>query len=290
MNKKQIVPKIVQFFHGGCEFPQKQIKGTHKPWSVNSHTRNFIKCNGEYVDKSGKKKEGILVFWGEWEAEADVVETYDSVGHLPKRLITPSRIQNYSKKNPAAKKCNKKDFLLNTDPFVFGECFRYSNCQQLSRKRVLQNLEPNSIILFGSHKGNVFLLDTVFVVGDTPIQFSKTEDLKSICDFKAYKKIVLDYTLPLKKAGDTLMYYEGKTYRKNEMFSFSPAKIYGPGCQFERIALNSKMMKMIAGKSINMDQTQGIRSINADVEKAWKLIRDFVLKEGCVLGVRFDLP
>ena len=57
MKKKLFEPKVVQFFHSGSEFPQKKIDETHKhkPWSVNSHTRNFIKCKGEYVDKSGRK-------------------------------------------------------------------------------------------------------------------------------------------------------------------------------------------------------------------------------------------
>jgi hypothetical protein len=50
------------------------------------------------------------------------------------------------------------------------------------------------------------------------------------------------------------------------------------------------MMKMIVGKAVNMKKTQGIRTIDADVEKTWKLIKDFVLEKGCVLGVRFDLP
>ena len=295
MKKNLFEPKVVQFFHSGSEFPQKKIDETHKhkPWSVNSHTRNFIKCKGEYVDKSGRKKQGTLVFWGEWEAEADVVEFYELAGLLPKRLISPTHKQKYpSGYSSCVNKtgCRKKEIPLNTDPFVFGECFRYSNCQQLSRKNVLQKISPNSIILFGSHKGNVFLLDTVFVADDNSIRFSKKETLKSIRDFNAYKKIVLDYTLPLDNPGASLVYYEGKTYQKKGMFSFSPAKIYGPGCRFERIALDEKMMKMIVGKAVNMKKTQGIRTIDADVEKTWKLIRDFVLEKGCVLGVRFDLP
>lgn len=116
MKKKLFEPKVVQFFHSGSEFPQKKIDETHKhkPWSVNSHTRNFIKCKGEYVDKSGRKKQGTLVFWGEWEAEADVVEFYESAGLLPKRLISPTYKQKYpSGSSSCVNKtgCGKKKFL-----------------------------------------------------------------------------------------------------------------------------------------------------------------------------------
>lgn len=52
-----------------------------------------------------------------------------------------------------------------TDPFVFGERFRYGNCQQPS-STTLKNLEPGSLILFASTQGGKHLLDTVFVVGD----------------------------------------------------------------------------------------------------------------------------
>ena len=54
-----------------------------------------------------------------------------------------------------------------TDPWVFGETFRYSNCKQLIYRQnpsALQRLTAGSVILFGSTLYGEFVLDTVFVV------------------------------------------------------------------------------------------------------------------------------
>jgi hypothetical protein len=62
-------------------------------------------------------------------------------------------------------------FRQNTDPWVFGDAFLYSNCKQPSQ-RGLQHLAPRSMIVFGSTQGvgstegERFVLDTVFVVGE----------------------------------------------------------------------------------------------------------------------------
>ena len=60
---------------------------------------------------------------------------------------------------------SRSSLLQNTDPFVFGESFLYTCCQQFKNNRPtqLRYLAPGSVILFGSHRGGRFLLDTVFV-------------------------------------------------------------------------------------------------------------------------------
>jgi hypothetical protein len=56
--------------------------------------------------------------------------------------------------------------LQNTDPFVFGERFLFTICQQhtATGPTQLRFLERGSVILFGSSVGRRFVLDTVFVV------------------------------------------------------------------------------------------------------------------------------
>ncbi len=57
----------------------------------------------------------------------------------------------------------------NTDPFVFGDRFRYTGCFQHKRGRPTQmrNLAQGSVILFGSCRDKSrFVVDTVFVVAD----------------------------------------------------------------------------------------------------------------------------
>ena len=78
----------------------------------------------------------------------------------------------------------------NTDPFVFGECFRYSNCRQ-THCEDLRKLAPGSVILFGSNLGGAFVLDTVFVV-DFGVDYSWGEPA-SIADVdEPFRRIVLD--------------------------------------------------------------------------------------------------
>ena len=62
--------------------------------------------------------------------------------------------------------------LHNTDPFIFGECFLYSNCGQVpSNKRGLKHLAQGSVIAFGSGRmvgdKRKWVLDTVLVVKDS---------------------------------------------------------------------------------------------------------------------------
>ena len=53
--------------------------------------------------------------------------------------------------------------LHNTDPFIFGDRFLYSNCKQATSTR-LRSLGRGSVIAFGSHTARRWVLDTVMVV------------------------------------------------------------------------------------------------------------------------------
>lgn len=281
--------KIILFYHPGKEAPTKHISNERtefkerkkfKKWNYleenhlgkpcGDHCRNFIKSRGEYVDAGGQKHSGDLAFWGEWEPEARVVKGYGEYD-CPTRLVEPIAC------NPTNRRPQ------NTDPFVFGEHFRYSNCKQNSKGcGNLKLLQKGDMILFGSgsHTTKIFSLDTVFVVDEGKIPFTKAPDLSKIPDFDVYNHYVLKWTgLPNPEG---LVYYPGKTFdpeNPDEPFSFSPAKLYGENCAFGKI-------------SFLMDgQTQGIKTIEgADVQNVWKKIRNKVLGQGCVLGVHFDLP
>ncbi len=290
--------KIVYFFHPGAEPVQNQISYSVprreyiKKWNTGTHCRNFIKSRGEYVDAGGQKHSGDLVFWGEWEPKARVVEDYDYGvnGVDPTRLVEPIAC------NPPANPTTVWNGCQNVDPFVFGEHFRYSNCKQhaLSSRTILRSLQKGDMILFGSGKNGIFWLDTVFVVDEGKIPFIIASDLSKIPDFDVYNHYVLSCTgLPVQSPNPGKMfdptdrddphyvYYPGKKFdpaNPDEPFSFSPAKLYGPDCAFRKIPL-----KETRG-------TMGIKCDNGDVRKVWKAIRDKVLGQGCVLGVHFDLP
>ncbi len=298
------MPKIVQFFHPGGETPKEFIKPESfstismewtwsKKWKTGVHSRNFIKSPGEYVDASGQKSSDDLVFWGEWEAEACGVKVFGKDAD-PQRLIEPIKCKLPADKLPG--NCGDKDCSQNTDPFVFGECFRYSYCKQHAY-HVLKELDENSIILFGAYKNHKFLLDTVFVVGKNRKDYCDRNDLVRIPDYEDYCNYLVDLTNI--DPNDKCVYYEGKTFSENEMYSFSPAKVYSEstGSAFSRIELDAELlMSFFKDTSFSDGQTQGVNFQKGTdfpkevVRQGWERLKDFVLAQGCVLGVKFDIP
>jgi len=102
--------------------------------------------------------EGDIIFWGEWEPPSRMraIDTPQASG--PRYIAQPYLCVPSS-----------YDSLQNTDPFVFGETFLYTGCQQWTKKgpTQLRYLKPGSVILFGSNSSGRFYLDTVFVVQDS---------------------------------------------------------------------------------------------------------------------------
>lgn len=296
------MPKIVQFFHPGSETPESFIREglssgqKYKAWKTGSHSRNCIKSHGEYVDISGQKSADDLVFWGEWEAEALVVKDFGK-NTDPQRLIEPIKCKTVCRQ--IAGKLRRQKSCQNIDPFVFGECFRYSYCKQNSIpfRRCLKNLDEDSIILFGAYKNHKFLLDTVFVVGKNSKKYCDRNDLVGIPDYEDYCNYLVDLTDI--EPYDKCVYYEGKTFSENEMYSFSPAKVYSEstGSAFSRIELDAKQLKsFFDGTSFSDDKTQGVGFQEKKdfpkeiIRQGWERLKDFVLAQGCVLGVKFDIP
>lgn len=177
--------KVVQFLHSGKEYKRsefiKEREETIKPWNTGDHRRKFLHAKGAYIDNRGKKigdenNWEDIYFWGEWEPESIVPNINKHGEDAPPHFIhEPFLRLNESKQ---LIKGDKKSIAKNTDPFVFGDKgFFYSCCKQNRKYKdkidstQMQDLEPGSIILFGSNinhnKGNTyFALDTVFVVGD----------------------------------------------------------------------------------------------------------------------------
>ena len=201
--------KIVQFLHSGQEYKRSEFKEggeeTIKPWNTGDHRRKFLHAKGAYIDAGkiigNKNNWKDIYFWGEWEPDSIVTKIQTKVkGHCPHYIHEPFVEINYGKlKIPENIPIEDEDDSLkkysiakNTDPFVFGDKgFFYSCCKQRSKKgnkTQLQDLEPGSIILFGSNinhkkKSNLninqdeesepyFALDTVFVVGPEKQPFS----------------------------------------------------------------------------------------------------------------------
>ena len=140
---------FVQFPHPGGEH---RPTGLEMPWNTGLRARKFLKAHGRYLVE-GEVRTGPFTFWGEWEAQSRIVETYKNRPGWPRALHEPYWDV------PADTRS-----LQNTDPLVFGDRFLYSNCRQRSNGK-LRALAPGSLILFGSKVGGQFALDTMFVIG-----------------------------------------------------------------------------------------------------------------------------
>ncbi|HNX35013.1 MAG TPA: hypothetical protein PKM57_10320 [Kiritimatiellia bacterium] len=149
--------QVVKFLHPGAEHNPSRAERTcgRMEWTLDHHARKFMRSNGRCL-LNGKPVERDISFWGEWESPSTFTELQrgadDSKG-LPRYLHKP-QAERYTAE-PGLKQ--------NTDPYVFGNRFYYSCCQQ-HPNNVLVRLVPESLILFGSCLDGHFVLDTVFVV------------------------------------------------------------------------------------------------------------------------------
>jgi hypothetical protein len=280
-------PCIVQFIHSGVECP---IRLTGKKtnarmlddgrlaveWNKDSaHYRRLVRHNGWYVDKNGVYKNGDLVFWTEWEGPTTATQVSDgkdfSIARFVHEIHTPTDVPI-----DVGYVCGGKKFgnFQNTDPCVFGSTFKYSNCLQ-NHFIQLRRLAPKSLILFGSykedeHKNSQFYLDSVFVVGDTTLEYSsRTIDAVPCSD--EYRN------LTLKHVGDgfTFKFYRGlRCYGScnlsTSMFSFTPSMLCVDGKSkevYKRCILDVSVLNVLMRETkltediLNVNKKQGVKSL-----------------------------
>ena len=294
---------IVQFAHPGAEHSigSQEKKTGIKEWNYGGHKRKFLKAFGQCVTKDGSltsPKE--LLFWGEWEPTSNFSKVCSTTGtgvqpdfiHEPflskgvGGLILP----------PYIIKKRKTHTRQNTDPFVFGDYFIYSNCKQ--RKNInksvitiftkIGTLEKGSIILFGStiskkQGGPYFVLDTVFVVGDYKCYNTKT----SHTDLSGY--VPSDYVDIMgftKWMPTDYVCYKGASVSNpfDGMFSFVPCKPFdSTNVGFPRVKLTSKDIKFI---SDNLNAAPKYEDLS-NTKNIWNKICEIVRSQGFELGVNF---
>lgn len=210
---------FVQFSHPGWEHEPDLAGG--KAWNsyANNHMRKFMQLRGEWVEEDGARSSGDLRAWGEWEPEseliAELVRPPESALH-PRYLWRPYYV-------------TKSDYreLHNTDPFIFGERFLYSNCGQPS-KPGLTHLERGSVIAFGSGKKidgkRRWMLDTVLVVADY-VDYGAPEALMALDEWAPDAFLVASGGPLVDNEEAQLRLYRGATPDDpiDGLFSFFPA-------------------------------------------------------------------
>ena len=118
--------------------------------------RKFMQLDGSWFDREGTEHFGKLRAWGEWEPESRIIPGFRPENPEPNYLWEPYRVPKGTYRG-----------LHNTDPFIFGDCFIFSNCGQLAQnKKGLKQRDRGTVIAFGSCVNGRWVLDTVFVVSD----------------------------------------------------------------------------------------------------------------------------
>lgn len=273
---------IVQFPHPGGEHrPKTDVM----PWNTGSHRRKFMTTEGNYSDGSGSLKAGQLVFWGEFEGHSRVIARWEEQDPLPMVLHAP-----FLGTPPSGV------VRQNTDPWVFGERFHYSNCKQLTNHEstvtFMQGLTDGSLVLFGSSVGGSFVLDTALVIAGKRGTFQpRNYDHLEVSD--AFRIATLESLQPFAKPelDVSLTLYDGATPDDpiQGMYSFVPAlprQDDGPRFARPRIELPgiiNPRSKQAASAGI------GPRPIE-DVKFAWESVTRQVLAQGLVLATRLHLP
>jgi hypothetical protein len=225
------------------------------------------------------------VFWGEWEAQSRIVHRWSRRDGLPTVLH-----------QPYWRPPNIDGDRQNTDPWVFGDTFLYSNCKQITPARgpsALQRLPIGSMVLFGSGRDGEFVLDTVLVVGEIAGTFSPAAPPDDLGVDEAFTTCTLDSLGTLDESYTTATYtlFRGATPASpvGGTYSFVPCMPRGDsGARFVRPAVR------LPG-AVNPRSTQspsGAKELRpaAEVADAWHDVVDQVRAAGLDLGVHLTTP
>lgn len=290
--------RIVQFIHPGAEFPINNNNSNllnngsrEVRWSTEGrHYRRLVKHRGSFVD-GDDVNEGELAFWTEWEGPTVATRFNSPTCRLCAKYYhevqKPTEPQGVG--NRVNCRAGANNGLLNTDPCVFGDTFKYALCQQ-SENGVLRSLAENSLILFLSRIQGTYYLDTLFVVGES--RDYTTGSANNIICSKEYRTLTLDRL----SEGQNFTFYRGKTYQQcHTLFSFTPAKLWNNNnAARARCPLNLQVINQITRQDIfSTGLTQGFKATisNANqVSSVWNEIVRQVRQNQFVLGSHFSMP
>ena len=268
----------VQLNHPGNEKQFKIGKGYQKvnnliirEWNNESrHYRKFIENEGEYIIAlESKSQNGNLLFWGEWEGNS-VFKLLNIDKGSPNGIHKPfhsTLIRGFE----------------NTDPYIYGDCFKYATCSQSG---VLTNLIPGSLILFGTTKDIGFELDTVFVIKNfetaQSVFSNKGKNYSRVYHEETLEQLDNTYLGPNPSKVKRL--YQSQTWWDNkEYFSFVPCKVNSGGVFQKTMLPIPPMAKQKVGHPF-----QHLNNLNHIA--LWHFIVNEVIKQGFCLGIRFSEP
>ena len=279
------------------------IHSGYIPWNDGDHRRKFFSHKGNYVDSNKQLFQNKnIYFWGEWEAPSKfkhlVCNGPDTPHFGHNQLYAHDPASYLLNINPIIPDPPRNSFdyppnprLQNTDPYVFGKHFIYSNCRQKKGSKLL-NLAPGSVIFFGSKVNQGFVLDTVFVVEDSKKYLLKMDKgfFTDLINDGWISETFYNVTIralqddPSCDPNQILVLYKGVTYNNrfkfDGMYSFFPCS--KENTCFERPHLTSN--------GINDNLTRNIKFLDIDPRVAWNNTVDLIHEYGLQLGVFAEEP
>lgn len=268
----------VQLNHPGNEKPYKIGKSYHsindkiiREWNNDpTHYRKFIRSEGEYLlSLNAQPLKERLLFWGEWEGNSEF-SPLSNGDNKPNGIHEPF----HSILNRGCQ---------NTDPYVYGDCFKYATCSQSGG---LQNLYSDSLILFGTTKDAGFELDTVYIVKSyetaQSVFLNNAENYSIVYREETLERLEETYLGPNPSRQKRL--YRSKTWWDDKnYFSFVPCRI-DDNKGFEKALL---LIPPFAKQKVGHPYKQFDKTNHV---KLWEFIVSEVLKQGFYLGIRFKEP
>jgi len=283
----------VQLPHPGKQKPFSLLNGYRnvegkniREWNNDSpkHYRKFLKNNGEYINNISdpNSKNAELFFWGEWEGNS-FFTPFESNKNMDHRILP----NGYHEPFHSIKIRGNQ----NTDPYVYGEFFKYSICKQQGQ---MKKLDPNSLIIFGSVFPSLkkFYIDTVFVIKDYEISINV-----QATGGNGYSQVYIEETLEqleqylgsTRSVNDHKIYHSQTWWDNKEYFSFVPCKLNHEGKGFERLFIDLydpefNLSSYPSGKSFFG------KCVYSSPEKLWRKIVEIAIKQDFMLGIQFAEP
>lgn len=278
----------IQLNHPGHQKPFRLGKGYRqianniiREWSnYNVHFRKFIQNNGHYINglKDLNPKQAELYFWGEWEGNS-FFNPFPRNNHT----IFPNGLHKLFHSTVIKG-------IQNTDPYIYGDNFKYCVCKQKGR---LTNLILDDLILFGTvvPSLNEFYIDTVFVIKDHNSS-ANVQATGGVNYSQVYKEETLEQLNEYLKmptyANNSKVYHSKTWWDDKEYFSFVPCKLTYDKVGFERlyIELSNRTFQL----SSNPTGKSFLSNCLISSQDLWKEIVKISIEQGFVLGVKFDEP
>ena len=278
------MPAIIEFTHPGGQLKMRNRNrmndayhytnpsrtGGVRYWNNDDrHYRKFIRGNAIL---EGANDYRDICFWGEWEAQSrfgllnNADKFQPNAIHFP--ILDMAQIGYH-----------------NTDPFVLGDRFYYSNCKQRS-KGILHAIENFSMILFGTEYNAGFALDTVFVIQSSR---STREYFNNCAEYPEQFRLMAADHRDLYVENPTFRLYHGLMESDgDEIYSFVPCKLV-QDCEngFPRPLLDFDQFNLQSpgARTVCTDITRG-----RDVCEFWRELRQYLHDQGYKLATQIEMP